>query len=72
MTSATWPPDVRDLGRRATKDPYLVVVGTLNLTVSLISPSLITRIESFSPAGLCKREAIHYRVPRGGEERAIL
>ena len=38
MTSATWPPDVRDLGRRATNDPYLVVVGTLDLTVSPISP----------------------------------
>lgn len=32
MTSATWPPIVRELGEKYTKDPFLVVVGTLDLT----------------------------------------
>jgi superfamily II DNA/RNA helicase len=32
MTSATWPAAVRDLGRTVTVDPFMVLVGTLNLS----------------------------------------
>ncbi|ETN81372.1 DEAD/DEAH box helicase [Necator americanus] len=34
LTSATWPENVRQLAKKYTKDAIMVVVGSLNLTVS--------------------------------------
>ena len=36
LTSATWPESVRNLAQKYTKDAVMVVVGTLDLTVSYI------------------------------------
>nr|XP_026690921.1 probable ATP-dependent RNA helicase DDX43 [Ciona intestinalis] len=59
MTSATWPPGVRRLGKSYLKDPFHVTVGSLDLAVRVASRGLDVKDVT---------HVINYDFPRNTEE----